>query len=157
MSRSPFIDEIEQTVPPRKFSPPYFTLFKGDENSDKHLMHYRSIMTLYGNTDAFMCKIFATTLQGEAQELFHTLPPLSIQNFSELSLVFTKEYSSYRLMKKKSDHLFNMMKEPKETVRIYVMRLKEENAKIVKCDDSIASSAFQKGFLADHPLFKELI
>ncbi|KAM1667662.1 hypothetical protein ACFX1Q_046599 [Malus domestica] len=157
MSRSPFADEIEQAEPPRKFSMPHFTSFKGDGDPERHLKHYRNAMVLYRNNDALMCKIFATTLQGEAQDWFHTLPARSIQNFDDLSLVFTKEYSSYRSIKKKSDHLFNVKKNPKESLRDYVKRFKAEKAKIVGCDNSIASAAFQKGLPADHPLFGEMI
>ena len=104
-----------------------------------------------------MCKILSTTLQGEAQDWFHTLPPQFIQNFDDLSLVFTKEYSSYRSIKKKSDHLFNVKKNPKESLRDYVKRFKAEKEKIVGCDDSIASAAFQKGLPADHLIFGEMI
>ena len=104
-----------------------------------------------------MCKIFATTLQGEAQDWFYTLPPQSIRSFDELSLVFTKEYSSYRLIKKKSDHLFNVKKNPKESLHNYVKRFKVEKARIVGCNDSIARGAFQKGLPADHLLFEKLI
>ena len=75
ISRSPFTDEIEQTEPPRKFSMPHFTSFKGDGDPERYLKHYRSTMVLYWSNDALMCKIFATTLQGEAQDWFHTLPP----------------------------------------------------------------------------------
>ncbi|XP_070672487.1 uncharacterized protein [Malus domestica] len=114
-------------------------------------------MTLYANNDAFMCKIFATTLQGEAQDWFHTLPPRLIQNFNKLSLVFTKEYSSYNSMKKKFDHLFNMKKDLKESLRTYIKRFKVEKAKIVGCDGSIACSAFRKRLLANHPFFRKLI
>ncbi|KAM2403533.1 hypothetical protein ACFX1X_031280 [Malus domestica] len=109
-SRSPFTDEIEQAESPCKFSMPHFTSFKGDRDPEKHLKHYRSTMVLYWNNDALMFKIFITTLQGEAQDWFHTLLPQSIWRFDELSLVFTKEYSSYRLIKKKSDHLYNVKK-----------------------------------------------
>ena len=157
ISRTPFTDEIEQTEPPRKFSMPHFTSFKGDGDPERHLKHYRSAMVLYRSNDALMCKIFATTLQGEAQDWFHTLPPRSVHSFDDLSLVFTKEYSSYRSIKKKSDHLFNVKKNPKESLRDYVKRFKAEKAKIVGCDDSIASAAFQKGLPADHPLFGEMI
>ena len=61
------------------------------------------------------------------------------------------------MIKKKSDHLFNVKKNPKESLRDYVKRFKAEKAKIVGCNDSIASAAFQKGLLADHPLFGEMI
>ncbi|KAM1875380.1 hypothetical protein ACFX14_042954 [Malus domestica] len=157
ISRSPFTEEIEEAEPPREFSMPHFTSFKGDEDPDRHLKRYQRAMILYRNNDDLMCKIFATTLQGEAQDWFYTLPPQSIRNFYELSLVFTKEYSCYRSIKKKSDHLFDVKKNPKESLRDYVRRFKIEKAKIVGCNDSIARAAFQKGLSADHPLFGKLI
>ncbi|KAM1540081.1 hypothetical protein ACFX10_004792 [Malus domestica] len=123
---------------------PHFTSLKGDEDPERHLKHYRSTMILYRNNDGLMCKIFATTLQGEAQDWFYTLLPQSIRNFDELFLVFTKEYSSYRSIKKKSDHLFDVKKNPNESLRDYVRRFKTEKAKIVGCNDSIARAAFQK-------------
>ncbi|KAM1291963.1 hypothetical protein ACFX2H_018806 [Malus domestica] len=90
ISRSPFTEEIEQAEPPCEFSMPHFTSFKGDEDPEKHLKRYQSAMILYRNNDDFMCKIFATTLQGEAQDWFYTLPPQSIWNFYELSLFSPK-------------------------------------------------------------------
>ncbi|XP_068319814.1 uncharacterized protein [Pyrus communis] len=114
-------------------------------------------MIIYRNNDDLMCKIFTTTLQGKVQDWFYTLPPLSIRSFDELSLVFTKEYSSYRSIKKKSDHLFNVKKNPKESLRDYVKRFKVEKARIVGCNDSITRATFQKGLPADLPLFQKLI
>ncbi|KAM1567187.1 hypothetical protein ACFX1Z_045767 [Malus domestica] len=157
ISRLPFTDEIEQVKPPREFSMPHFTFFKEDEDPERHLKRHRSAMILYRINDDVMCKIFATTLQDEAQDWFYTLPSQSIQNFYELSLVFTKEYSSYRSIKKKSDHLFDVKKNLKESLHDYVRRFKVEKAKIVRCNDSIARAAFQKGLPADHPLFGKLI
>ncbi|XP_068329658.1 uncharacterized protein [Pyrus communis] len=136
---------------------PYFISFKEDEDLEEHLKNYRSAMILYRNNDDLMFKIFAITLQGEAQDWFYTLPPQSIWSFYELSLIFTKEYSSYRSIKKKSDHLFNIKKDPKESLCDYVKRFKAEKGRIVGCNDSIAKAAFQKRLLADYPLFGKLI
>ncbi|KAM1123044.1 hypothetical protein ACFX13_004573 [Malus domestica] len=136
---------------------PHFISFKGDEDPKRHLKHYRIAMILYRNNDNLMCKIFATTVQCDVQDSFYTLPSQSIQNFDKLSLVFTKEYSSYRSIKKKSDHLFNVKNNPKESLRDYMKRFKVEKVKIVRCNDSIARAAFQKGLPADHPLFGKLI
>ncbi|KAM1122351.1 hypothetical protein ACFX19_003969 [Malus domestica] len=72
IGRSHFTDEIEQTEPPRKFNTSYFTLFKGHRDLEKHLKHYPNTMILYRANDDLMCKIFATTLQGEAHDWFHT-------------------------------------------------------------------------------------
>ncbi|XP_070669117.1 uncharacterized protein [Malus domestica] len=81
-------------------------------------------MTLYANNNALMSKFFATTVQDEAQNWFHTLSPRSIRNFSEFSLVFTKEYSSHCSIKKKFNHFFNMKNDPNESLRTYVKRFK---------------------------------
>ncbi|XP_068331473.1 uncharacterized protein [Pyrus communis] len=68
-----------------------------------------------------------------------------------------EQYSSYRSIKKKSDHLFNIKKNPKKSLRDYVKRFKAEKAKIIGYDDSIANAVFQKGLPANHPLFREMI
>ncbi|KAM2524186.1 hypothetical protein PS1_030934 [Malus domestica] len=101
-------------------------------------------MVLYWNNNALIYRIVATTLQGEAQDWFHTLPPWSIWSFNDFDFVFTKEYLSYRSIKKKSDHLFNVKKNLKESLYDYVKRFKVDKAKIIRCDDLIASAAFQK-------------
>ncbi|CAN6701889.1 unnamed protein product [Malus baccata var. baccata] len=128
---SPFTNEIEWIDPSRGFTMLHFIPYKRDEDPDRHLKYYRNTMILYRNNDALMCKIFTITLQGEAQDWFHTLPPQSIQSFNKLSFVFTKEYSSNRSIKMTSDHLFNMVKDPRET------RL--------------------NGLSTEHPLFEKLI
>ncbi|KAM1145026.1 hypothetical protein ACFX2B_033357 [Malus domestica] len=114
-------------------------------------------MILYRNNDAFMCKIFATTLQGEAQDWFHTLPPQSIWHFNKLSFVFTKEHSSNRSIKMTSDHLFNIVKDPREIIRDYVKRFKVDKAKTVSCNEDIAMAAFRNRLPTKHPLFEKLI
>ncbi|XP_068328119.1 uncharacterized protein [Pyrus communis] len=149
ISRLSFADEIEQAEPPREFSMLHFISFKGDKDPKRHLKHYQSAMLLYQNNDYLMCKIFATTVQSEEQDWFYTLPPQSIWSFDKLSLVFIKEYSSYHSIKKKSDHLFNIKKNPKESLRDYVKRFKTEKVRIVGCNDLIAKSVFQKGLPVD--------
>ncbi|XP_034208254.1 uncharacterized protein LOC117621818 [Prunus dulcis] len=153
---SPFTVKIEQAAPPKRFSTPSFTCFKGDSDPESHLKHFKSLMILYKAEDALMCKVFAMTLRGAAQDWFHTLPSGSINSFKELTYIFTKEYTSYRTIKKNPDHLFNLRKKPEESLRDYIKRFKAEKANIVGCDDQIASSAFKKGLPAEHDLYREL-
>ncbi|XP_021829367.1 uncharacterized protein LOC110769652 [Prunus avium] len=153
---SPFIAEIEQAAPPKLFSTASFTCFKGDSDPESHLKHFKSVMILHKAEDALMCKVFAMTLLGAAQDWFHTLPSGSISNFKELAYVFTKEYTSYRTIKKNPDHLFNLHKKPDESLRDYIKRLKAERAKIIGCDDQVASSAFKRGFPTECELYGEL-
>ncbi|CAL9003192.1 unnamed protein product [Prunus brigantina] len=153
---SPFTAEIEQAAPPKRFSTPSFTCFKGDSDPESHLKHFKSLMILHKTEDALMCKVFAMTLRGAAQDWFHTLPSESISSFKELAYVFAKEYTSYRTIKKNPDHLFNMHKKSDESLRDYIKRFKAERANIVGCDDQIASSAFKRGLPTECELYREL-
>ncbi|XP_034229390.1 uncharacterized protein LOC117638368 [Prunus dulcis] len=103
-----------------------------------------------------MCKVFAITLRGVAQDWFHTLPSRSISSFKELAYVFTKEYTSYQTIKKNPDHLYNLRKKSDESLRDYIKRFKAEKANIAGCDDRISSTAFKKGLPAEHDLYREL-
>ncbi|CAL8993041.1 unnamed protein product, partial [Prunus brigantina] len=153
---SPFTAEIDQAAPPKRVSTPSFTRFKGDSNPESHLKHFKSLMILHKTEDALMCKVFAMTLQGAAQDWFHTLPSGSISSFKELAYVFTKEYISYRTIKKNPDHLFNLHKKSDESIRDYIKRFKADRANIVGCDDQIWSSAFKKGLATECELYREL-
>ncbi|XP_020410779.1 uncharacterized protein LOC109946670 [Prunus persica] len=96
------------------------------------------------------------TLRGAAQDWFHTLLSGLISNFKKLAYVFTKEYTSYQMMKKNLDHLYNLGKKPDESLRAYIKRFKAKKANIVGCDDRIASSAIKEGLPAEHNLCHEL-
>ncbi|XP_028949347.1 uncharacterized protein [Malus domestica] len=157
ISMSPFTNEIERTDPCRGITMPHFIPYKGDEDPYRHLKHYRSTMILYRNNDALMRKNFTTTLQGVAQDWFHTLPPQSIRSFNKMSFVFTKEYLSNRSIKKTSNHLFSIVKDPWETIHDYVKRFKAEKAKIVGCNEDIATAEFRNRLPIEHPLFRKLI
>ncbi|CAL2254935.1 unnamed protein product [Prunus armeniaca] len=135
---------------------PSFTHFKGDFDPESHLKHFKSVMILYKADNALMCKVFSMTLRGVAQDWFHTLPSGSISSFKELAYVFTKEYTSYRTIKKNPDHLYNLRKKSDESLRDYIKRFKAEKANIVGCDDRITASASKKGLSAEHDLYRKL-
>ncbi|CAN6684229.1 unnamed protein product [Malus baccata var. baccata] len=67
------------------------------------------------------------------------------------------EYSSNRSIKMTSDHLFSIVKDHRETIHNYVKRFKVEKAKIVGCNEDIATTAFRNGLPTKHHLFKKLI
>ncbi|XP_070667887.1 uncharacterized protein [Malus domestica] len=56
-----------------------------------------------------------------------------------------------------SDHLFSIVKDPWETIRDYVKRFKAEKAKIVGCNEDIATTAFRNGLPTEHLLLGKLI
>ncbi|CAL9022627.1 unnamed protein product, partial [Prunus brigantina] len=87
---SPFTDEVERAPPPKRFTTPSITPFKGDSDPESHLRHFKSAMILYKADDALMCKVFAMTLRGAAQDWFHTLPSMGFEpKISKLARSFT--------------------------------------------------------------------
>ncbi|CAL9025413.1 unnamed protein product [Prunus brigantina] len=84
------------------------------------------------------------------------MPLESIICFKELAFIFTKEYTSYRRIKKQADHLFNMRKKPDKSLLDYLKRFKGKKANIVGCYEQITSFAFKKGLPAEHDLHHEL-
>ncbi|XP_050156192.1 uncharacterized protein LOC126630070 [Malus sylvestris] len=56
-----------------------------------------------------------------------------------------------------SDHLFRIVKDPRKTIHDYVKRFKVEKAKIVGCNEDIATTAFRNGLPTEHSLFEKLI
>ncbi|XP_021829532.1 uncharacterized protein LOC110769801 [Prunus avium] len=59
-------------------------------------------------------------------------------------------------IKKNPSHQFNLCKKPNESLQDYIKRFKAEKAKIVGCDDQIASFAFKNGLPVEHDLYREL-
>ncbi|XP_021829849.1 uncharacterized protein LOC110770076 [Prunus avium] len=53
---TPFTPEIEQATPPKRFSTPSFTHFKGDSDPESHLKHFKSVIILHKADGALMCK-----------------------------------------------------------------------------------------------------
>ncbi|XP_070669077.1 uncharacterized protein [Malus domestica] len=85
----------------------------------------------------------------------------SMANGKKQSLNLTQvqptEYSFNRSIKRTSDHLFNIVKDPRETIHDYVKRFKVEKAKIDSCNEDITMAAFKNGLPTEHPLFGKLI
>ncbi|KAI5338102.1 hypothetical protein L3X38_017373 [Prunus dulcis] len=92
--------------------------------------------------------------QHGAHDWFHTLPSGSIRSFKELAFLFTKEYTSYRMIKKNPNYLFNLFKKHDESLGEYIKRLKAEKENIVGCDDRITALAFKKGLPVEHDLYR---
>ncbi|XP_021800741.1 uncharacterized protein LOC110744998 [Prunus avium] len=128
---SPFTAEIEQAAPPKRFSTPSFTCFKGDSDPESHLKHFKSEQLRTGSTPCHLGRSAASR-----------------------SLLMSSPRNT--LLKKNPDHLFNLYKKSDESLRDYIKRFKAERAKIIGCDDQVASSAFKRGLPTECELYGEL-
>ena len=69
---------------PRRFTLPPFISYDGKADLVEHISHYIQMMSLYSQNDAFMCKVFPSSLGPIALRWFNGLRKGSIHNFKEL-------------------------------------------------------------------------
>ncbi|XP_012844561.1 PREDICTED: uncharacterized protein LOC105964599 [Erythranthe guttata] len=75
---------------------------------------------LYGFTDATYCKIFQTTMTGQAQGWFIKLPGGTIDGCAQLVKQFLSQYSINKKYEKTGIYLFKVLQREGETLRDYV-------------------------------------
>nr|CAN63969.1 hypothetical protein VITISV_007954 [Vitis vinifera] len=89
MLSTPFSSRIIRYEPPKGFIILKFSTYDGSSDHFDHIMHYRQLMTLDIGNDMLLCKVFPASLQVQALSWFHQLPTNLIDNFWDLSEVFT--------------------------------------------------------------------
>ncbi|XP_048493000.1 uncharacterized protein LOC125493577 [Beta vulgaris subsp. vulgaris] len=104
-----------------------------------------SKLYVQGVDDATWCKNFPATLKGVAQKWFKNPPPNSVNNFTELSILFTSHFVANRQEQKTSMHLGKVVSGPKEALRTYVKRFNLEALQIQDPNTGVAFDTFIRG------------
>ncbi|RVX15935.1 hypothetical protein CK203_005789 [Vitis vinifera] len=120
MLSTPFYSHIIHYEPPRGFLVPKFSTYDGSNDPFDHIMHYRQLMTLDIGNDALLCKVFPTSLQGQALSWFHRLPPNSVDNFRDLLEAFVGQYLCSARHKQNISTLQNIKMQDNESLREFV-------------------------------------
>ena len=92
MFSMPFTLDIINYEPSKGFIVPKFSTYDGSSDPFDHIIHYRQLMTLDIGNDELLCKVFLTSLQGQALSWFHRLPMNFIDNFWDLLEAFVGQY-----------------------------------------------------------------
>lgn len=120
-------------------------------------MYCWNTLPLYINNDAWICKIFLSTLGDLAMRWFSKLPARSIGCFESLADIFTNTYSVYRYVCKHHEAIFNMAAQSKdESLKAYLKRFCLELAKVERPDDRLATMVFKQTFYVHSPLSQKL-
>ena len=121
MLSTPFSPHIINYKPSRRFMVPKFTTYDGTSDPFDHIMHYRQLMTLDIRNDALLCKVFPTSLHGQALSWFHRLPKNSMNNFLDLSKAcFVGHYLCSARHKQNISTLQNLKMQENESLREFV-------------------------------------
>ncbi|XP_010670072.3 uncharacterized protein LOC104887173 [Beta vulgaris subsp. vulgaris] len=150
---TPFSARIMESPPFPKVKLPTIEPFDGTTDPDDHLSAYKHQMYVQGVDDATWCKNFPATLKGVAQKWFNNLPPNSVNNFTELSILFTSHFVVNRKEQKTNMHLGKVVQGPKEALISYVKRFNLESLQIQDLNAGVAFDAFIRGLRPGSFLF----
>ena len=88
VAKSPFTRLIEGTSLPRRFNQPTFSLYNGRIDPVEHVSHFNQKMAVHSKDEAFMCKIFPSSLGPMVMRWFNGLRANSIDSFKKLTQSF---------------------------------------------------------------------
>ncbi|GKU89581.1 hypothetical protein SLEP1_g3705 [Rubroshorea leprosula] len=78
---------------PVGFKIPQLETYDGTKDPDDHLHAFYSCMQAQNASDALMCKIFPSTLRGNARTWYYSLPPRSISSYTEMASAFATKFN----------------------------------------------------------------
>ncbi|GKV03833.1 hypothetical protein SLEP1_g16076 [Rubroshorea leprosula] len=81
---------------PAGFKIPQLETYDRTKDPDDHLHAFYSCMQAQNASNALMCKIFPSTLRGNARTWYYSLPPRSISSYTEMAFAFATKFSSRR-------------------------------------------------------------
>ena len=104
MADSSFTLAVKECPMPSKFRLPQLEPFDELKDLLDHLNTFKMALGLQQPPDEILCCSFPTTLKGAAREWFTKLPPLSIDNFKQLSNSFIRHFVGRQCSKRPANH-----------------------------------------------------
>ncbi|XP_027911682.1 uncharacterized protein LOC114170403 [Vigna unguiculata] len=142
---SPFTSYILETPLPEKWKMPTFDKYDGTTDPDNHLRVFMHQMMFHAVSDPIWCRVFSTSLTGEALEWFSELPTGCIDSFATLKARFSTQFAPLKPAILTVDNLVNIRQEDGESLRSYLDRYNRMSVKIKGLSDEIARHHFSYG------------
>jgi len=142
---SPFTSYILETPPPEKWKMPTFDKYDGTTDPDNHMWVFMHQMMFHAVSDPIWCRVFSTSLTGEALEWFSELPTGCIDSFATLKARFSTQFAPLKPAILTVDNLVNIRQEDGESLRSYLDRYNQMSVKIKGLSDKIARHHFSYG------------
>ncbi|XP_068339016.1 uncharacterized protein [Pyrus communis] len=110
-------------------------------------------MALYSNNDAWICKVFPSTLDGLVMKWYSELSARSIDCFESLANIFTNTYSMYRDIRKRHKAICRMAPQSRDKGLItYLRHFCVQLAEVEEPDDRLPTMAFKQRLYVYSPL-----
>ena len=104
----PFTQFILETPLPERWKMPTFDKYDGTTNPNNHMRVFTHQMMFHAVSDPIWCRVFSTSLTGEALEWFSELPTNSIDYFATLKARFSTQFAPLRPAILMVDNLVNI-------------------------------------------------
>ncbi|GKV15530.1 hypothetical protein SLEP1_g26315 [Rubroshorea leprosula] len=134
---------------PAGFKIPQLETYDGTKDPDDHLHAFYSCMQAQNASDALMCKIFPSTLRGNARTWYYSLPPRSISSYTEMASAFATKFSSRRLIRKTTSELMRVKQRDGESLKNYMSRFNDTVLKVSSFDQAVGIATVISGLKHD--------
>ncbi|RRT52393.1 hypothetical protein B296_00050486 [Ensete ventricosum] len=142
---SPFVQEIQDAPIPLHFRLPILEAYDGSSDPTEHVVAFHTQMTLYGTSDAIMCRAFPTTLRRIARGWYSRLPPSSIHSFDQLTREFEANFPFSARPKPIVVSLLGMRQKEEEHLGQYLACFTDEVRAILDAHPSLVIQVFMIG------------
>lgn len=119
-----FLDYIMGLQPLMGFKPP--TDMKPYNGSTDHMDAFKLRMALAGALDPIKCQAFPITLKKAALKWFNSLPPRTINRFSDLSSLFLAHFTKRKFKPKPVSSLLGISQPQGELLKDFLERYNAE-------------------------------
>ncbi|GKV39886.1 hypothetical protein SLEP1_g47587 [Rubroshorea leprosula] len=134
---------------PIGFKIPQLETYDGTKDPDDHLHAFYSCMQAQNTSDALMCKIFPSTLRGNARTWYYSLPPRSISSYTEMVSAFATKFSNRRLIRKTTTELMRVKQRDGESLKNYMSRFNDAVLEVSSFDQAVGIAAVISGLKHD--------
>ncbi|GKU97126.1 hypothetical protein SLEP1_g10306 [Rubroshorea leprosula] len=138
---------------PTGFRIPQLETYDGTKDPDDHLHAFYSCMQAQNASDALMCKIFSSTLRGNARTWYYNLPLRSINSYIELASAFATKFSSRRLIRKTTFELMRVKQRDGESLKNFMSRFNDAVLEVNSFDQAVGITAVISGL--GHERFRD--
>ncbi|XP_042515377.1 uncharacterized protein LOC122089750 [Macadamia integrifolia] len=102
-------------------------------------------MTIQEASEALLCKVFPTSLEGPATTWFSCLEPGSVHDFKQLNKKFIDYFEGSKGHQKTSSDLMDVKQQPGESLRQFIRRFNLEKLEIRDFDPTVEFMALKSG------------
>ncbi|GKV50679.1 hypothetical protein SLEP1_g57376 [Rubroshorea leprosula] len=122
---------------PIGFKIPQLETYDGTKDPDDHPHAFYSCMQAQNASDALMCKIFPSTLRGNARTWYYSLPPKSISSYTEMTSAFATKFSSRMLIRKITTELMRVKQRDGESLKNYMSMFNDAVLEVNSFDQAV--------------------